>query len=350
MHSPRILWWGRTDRGYSRNRLVLKLFRQHGCLVNYFHPLSSPLGYLEAYCRGPLKPDLIWVPCFRQADMASAAHWAAKWSVPLVFDPLISAYQKDIFEREKAAPGSRKAEKHRQWESALCAKADLVVADTPAHADFFHHTLGVARDKLQVLYVGAEEDLFVPMAYPPQDSTLEVLFYGSFLRLQGPEVVVAAAQKARSINIRWTLLGEGDLKPGLQEQARGFENIRFEPWTEYSKLPERLGQAHILLGIFGTSMKSELVIPNKMFQSMAVARPVITRRSIAYRETLIETPEIGWVEPGNPDELLATVCQWFDHPQNLAQRGLQTRQLFEHHFREQKLATSLRTILNRFNL
>ncbi len=158
-----VLFWGRSDPEYSRNRLVLKLFRRLGWQVDLFHPITSATGCFEAHLNSPSQPDLIWVPCFRQTDISSAAHWAAKWNIPLVVDPLISAFQKEVYERNKYAAGSSRARKKQQWETNLFSKADIVVADTPAHADFFHTTLKVPREKLAVLYVGAEEELFTPV-------------------------------------------------------------------------------------------------------------------------------------------------------------------------------------------
>ena len=64
---PSVLWWGRSDRNYSRNRLLGSLFKELGWSVDYFHPRSSRTGLLESYVARPRRPDLIWTPCFRQA-------------------------------------------------------------------------------------------------------------------------------------------------------------------------------------------------------------------------------------------------------------------------------------------
>ena len=96
-----VLWWGRSDRNYSRNRIIGKAFSELGWAIDYFHPKSSRLGRFESYFRKLRQPDLIWVPCFRHTDISSAAHRAVKWKVPLIIDPLISAYEKDVFEKNK---------------------------------------------------------------------------------------------------------------------------------------------------------------------------------------------------------------------------------------------------------
>jgi glycosyltransferase involved in cell wall biosynthesis len=344
---PSVLWWGRFDPQYSRNRIVCKLFSDLGWLVAAFRPRASPLGWVEAHVRRLSRPDLIWVPCFRQRDVTSAAYWAKKWRVPLIIDPLISAYEKDVFEKRKWLPDDRRALKRRRWEAALLQQADAVVADTAAHAHFYQETLGVRAEKTAVLFVGAEEGLFEPQPHPVPQEPFEILFYGSYLHLQGVDVIVAAADRLRQLPLRWVLLGDGDLRPGIEQQARGVPNIKFEPWIAYTELPQRMARAHVVLGIFGTSPKAGMVIPNKMFQTMASARPVITRRSTAYPEELSGSDVIGWVPEGQPDALAAKVRDWMTDPAMLAERGQATRRLYETFFSETRLRGQLAWLLEK---
>jgi len=344
---PAVLWWGRCDRSYSRNKIIAKLFVDLGWVSTYYHPVASRTGLIEAYLRRLQKPDLIWVPCFRHRDILSASHWAKKWDIPLVIDPLISAYEKEVFEREKWPSGSRPAEKRLRYETDLFSAADMVVADTPAHAAFFQEILQVEKNRLSVLYVGAEKGLFEPAPYPESQSSIEILFYGSFLQLQGVDVIVNAAQKTRDLNVKWVLLGEGALKAEIEKSSRGLENISFEPWVEYRRLWERIAAAHILLGIFGTTLKADLVIPNKMFQAMAVGRPVITRRAKAYPQGLKTSDVIGWVPAGDADTLADLVRQWIKTPAALKTRGAETRRLFDDFFNENKLKDQLQNILKK---
>ena len=56
----------------------------------------SSIGFLEAILKRIEKPDLIWVPCFRHRDIPSAKKWSEKLNIKLLFDPLISSWDKEV--------------------------------------------------------------------------------------------------------------------------------------------------------------------------------------------------------------------------------------------------------------
>jgi glycosyltransferase involved in cell wall biosynthesis len=344
---PTVLWWGRSDPGYSRNRIMLNLLSELGWHIEFFHPVSSPLGRAQAFFQRPRLPQLIWVPCFRQRDMHSAVFWARRWNCPLVFDPLISAYQKEVYEKGKWPASERPAAKLRSWEAGLFRQADIVIADTRLHAQFYIDTFVLDPNKVCVIYVGADDAVFRPVDVDPARSPIEVLFYGSFLSLQGPEVIIDAAMEIENKKIQWILLGDGDLRPRLEARSRGLPNVRFEPWMPYEHLPRRLAQAHILLGIFGTTPKAAMVIPNKVFQAMALGRPLITRRSEAYPQRLLDSGVIGWVPAGDARAIANQVAKMAADPHELVDCGRQTRRLYDQYFSIHHIRRQLQAALEK---
>jgi len=341
-----VLIWGRSDTGYSRNRMVRQLFGNLGWQITTFFPSVSQLGWVQAHWRALKKPNLVWVPCFRQKDMASAAVWARKWRIPLVFDPLISAYQKDVDEKKKFTSNGWRGKWSKRRECRQFQQADIVVADTAAHADFYQNALGVTPTRLKVLYVGAEPDLFMYARAPRPEPPYDILFFGSFLPLQGVDTIIEAAKLLKRHDARWTLLGHGDMHDRARALAAGCAHIHFEPWIDYPSLPRRIARAHILLGVFGDTPKANMVIPNKVFQSMAVGRPLITRMADGYRNSgMDETEVIGWVPAADAHALAAKIDQWLRVPDWLAERGKQTRQLFDRCIGFEKMTDQMKDIL-----
>lgn len=309
-----VLWWGRFDPEYSRNRILRNLLLKLGYRILDFQPRFSTLADWEARLKRLPRVDLIWVPCFRQRDLAAASRWARAQGIPLLFDPLISAYDKQVFEREKIPPGSPKAQRLLDWERRLFLRADILLADTEEHARFFRDVFSVSASRLHVVYVGAEEPLFsVGEGHTKKKAgePLEALFYGSFIPLQGAPVIIEAARCYQGPPLHWTLIGAGPQLAQCKQLAAGLSNVSFEPWVEYSALPERIRRADILLGVFGTTPKAGRVIPNKVFQALACGKPVVTRKSAAYPPTAVaKTVLYGphWVEAGDPAGLAAMVA------------------------------------------
>jgi glycosyltransferase involved in cell wall biosynthesis len=285
------------------------------------------------------------VPCFRQRDVLAASRWAHRQGVPLVFDPLISAYDKQVFERRKYQPDSRAARRLRLQEMRQFQSADLVLADTPAHAEYFEHEFSLPRDRVSVVYVGAEEPLFHAAPMPAHDGgrPLEVLFYGSFIGLQAPQLIVQAARRYRGPAVRWTLLGDGPLRAECERLAQGLPEVRFENPIPYEHVPARIHAADIVLGVFDAGAKAGRVIPNKVFQALACGRPVITRQTEAYPLKGLSLDEGGLVmiEAGRADILASKIAELATHPERLEPMGLGARAYFEANFSRKRIKAML---------
>ena len=340
---PTVLWWSKSGRDYSRDRILRKAFSSLGWRVVDFQPIISPVADLEARLRRLPTPDLVWIPCFRQRDVEAAQRWARRRNVPVVFDPLISAYDKQVFERQKFAVDSRAAKKLLAWESRLFNNSDLVIADTDCHADFFHRKHDLDRSRLSVIPVGAEEDLFVTQPARETSKPLHVMFYGSFIGLQGPQFIAQAA--TRLSTVQWTFVGSGPLLNDCRRITHGCRHVKFVPRIPYHELPSWIGQADVLMGVFGTSQKAARVIPNKVYQALACGRPVITQASEAYpsflRQQSADDSGMFWMPPGDPDAIAATVEHLAAGQQSMSRLATAARATYENFFRAEILCTAL---------
>ena len=347
MNKKTILWWGRFDPNYSRNSII----RQHLRDLNYkiidFRPLVSRFGFIEAILRGIEKPELVWVPCFRHRDIISARKWSKKLNIKLLFDPLISSWDKEVHEKNKIYT-QKFSNKLKGNESALLKKADIVISDTSLHADLFRRELGLSKLKNPIVYVGAEETLFKPAPKKVTvDKKFDVLFYGSFISLQGAEKIVQAASlMSDQLNVKWTLLGSGPNLKECRKLADGLPNIHFEDNTSYSNLPERINQADLLLGIFGDSIKAGNVIPNKVFQSLACGKTVITRSSDAYPKKIFNLDKgIIFNKSNSPEELCKIVTKMYENQALLYESNRHSRKIYSEYFSARIIKKQLESAL-----
>ena len=336
-----VLWWGRFNEGYSRNRILRSVLRDKGWDLVDFRPSLSVVGDVQSLLKNLPKPDLIWVPCFRQRDFYAAKRYARLMKIPVLFDPLISSYDKRVFENRKLSEGGFRAERLRRWERGMFRSSSIILADTDEHARFFVEELGADPLRIFTVPVGAEEELFNQQSAGIPSDPLEVLFYGSFVPLQGVDYIVEAARLVPEVN--WTLLGKGKLREGCEHAAEELGNIRFEDWVQYDQLASRIGEADILLGIFGDTPKAKRVIPNKFYQAMACGRPIITLDSPVYSQEVRDTADdcVKWVPAADPVALAEAVREWASQPELLATRSENARKVYERFYSEETVSAAL---------
>jgi glycosyltransferase involved in cell wall biosynthesis len=331
----KVLYFGTYDRDYPRNAQVISCLRGAGVEVTERHEAvwdgrrdSWRAGTREAATLAIAEARLLRRPAERfdavvvgypgHLDL-TAARRAAK-GAPVVFNPLVSLADTLVADRGRFRPGSPAARVLAAIDRHALRAADLVVCDTRAHADHLAHLGGLDPARLAVCFVGAEERVFTPGRAPQEPFTC--LFVGKLIPLHGLETILATARLAPEIHFR--VVGSGQLEPTL---AAASANVDRVPWVEYERLPEELHRAGCALGVFGTSAKAARVIPNKAFQAIACATPLVTADTPGARELLVDGESALLVPPGDPAALADAVRRLAADPmlaQRLSEGGLAT--------------------------
>ena len=310
--SRRVLFWGRFDHGYSRNRVNIALFRELGWDVDFFDVKVSPrFGDVEAFLRGLWrrpKPDLVWVPVCRQRDILAACRWAKRRGVKVLFDPMISAWDKKVLEQRKWKADEPRAKRLHALETRMMNAPDFVTWDTSCHVDFCAEQFGVPRERMAPLFTGTDEKVFRPLdVLPPDDGLFHVLYHGAYLPLHGTGVIVEAARMTQGLPISWDFLGWGAYKAETEAKAAGLGNVHFLDKVPYEKVPEVISAHDVVLGVFGTTAKAARVIGNKVYECMACRRPTINEFCTGYPPEAADCPAIKFIPPGDPAALVAAV-------------------------------------------
>ena len=142
------------------------------------------------------------------------------------------------------------------------------------------------------------------------------------------------------------MLGAGPDLYKCKVLAKDCPNIFFEEKIEYTKLASRIKKADLLLGIFGNSNKAGNVIPNKVFQSLASGKTVITRKSNAYPKKLLNLNNgIIFIEPNNPKALYNAVLKIFEDKRFLRRSNAQAKIIYDTYFSEKVIRDQLKKIL-----
>jgi len=370
----RVLFWGRFDHGYSKTRVNAAAFRALGWEVDYFDvKWCCRLGDVEAFFRGldrRPRPDLVLVPVCRQRDIAAACRWAHRRGIKVLFDPMISAWDKKVFEQKKWKPEERRAKRLLAWEKKIMAMPDFITWDTSCHVDFAAEYLDVPREKMTPLFTGTDEEVFKPVegeckvesekckvesdaqlsTLNSQLSTFKVLYHGAYLPLHGTEVIVEAARMTQGLPIQWDFLGWGAYKASTEAKAAGLKNVRFLEKVPYVKVPEVICAHDIVLGVFGTTAKAARVIGNKVYECMACARPTINEFCTGYPPSAKECKAIKFIPPGDPAALVKAVEEYRADWANKEMYFREARAFFDNELSMKVVTAQLADILRRMGV
>jgi glycosyltransferase involved in cell wall biosynthesis len=159
--------------------------------------------------------------------------------------------------------------------------------------------------------------------------SLSVLFYGNMIPLQGADTIVRAAALVRDEGIRFEIIGSGQTYDDVRALADrlGANNITWTGRVPYADLPRRIAGADVLLGIFGDSDKAGRVVPNKVYQAMAMGAAIVTRDSSAQRSLLTDGVSALLVPPADPAALAEALRRLRD-PHVRCRLGEAARQRF----------------------
>jgi glycosyltransferase involved in cell wall biosynthesis len=305
---------GGLHRGYPRSSVLVSGLRRLGvpveeCVASPKHKAPRRYaGLVRAYRRTPGNFDVIFVPEFRHKDVPLAWALSRAAGALCVFDPLVSRYDTRVHDRRDVDAAGLQAGHNLNLDRFAMSLADLVLADTSAHAAYFRERLVAPGTPVHVVPVGYDDDLFTPLPRAASDDRVEVLFYGSYLPLHGSEVIVEAAARLRAErDIRFTLIGGGQTFAQAERRARELPNVSLEPRVEASLLPRRIAAADICLGIFGTTDKAARVVPNKVYQCMGMDRAVVTADTPAAREFFEDGRHAVLVAPGDAGALARAI-------------------------------------------
>jgi len=309
----RVQVFGAFDRRYARNRVLRTGLRRLGVQIDLCttpawqnsllrYPVLLARHARRAHC------DALLVPEFRHKDVPLARLLATISRASLVVDPLVSRYDTRVHDWGNVSETSISAAHSRRVDRAAVRFADLLLCDTAQHAAYFAHAYRVPSERCAVVPVGFDDVVFQPQPEPALQP-FRVAFYGSFLPLHGVEIIVEAARLVQKEGVRFLLVGTGqtfDVVQRARDQGVVVETSSTLPPVE---LVQRLKQAHVLLGIFGTTPKAARVVPNKIFQGLALGRAVVTADTPAIEEFFTPGRHLWTVPPGDPEALAAAILR-----------------------------------------
>jgi glycosyltransferase involved in cell wall biosynthesis len=240
----------------------------------------------------------------------------------------------------------------RWLERFLYQRADTLIINSPG---FREHVGSRGARKIVLLPNGADISMF-----DPADDGLDfrrlhgleqkfvALYAGAHGMSNDLDVLLDAADLLRDLpEIMIVLLGDGKEKPGLRSRAANMqlENIIFVEPIPKTAMPAALASADACIAILKPIEMYKTVYPNKVFDYMAAARPVVLAIDGVIRE-VVESASGGIiVPPGNAESLADAIRSLARNPhvgRNLGQNG---RRYVEQHFDRRAVAAQMTSLI-----
>ena len=317
-----ILFVSGRELAYPRNSLIYRLFSKENS-VRFIGQRNGKASIL----RQSIHASLFGLPALISGryDLCYAGFFGQLLMLPLgiirrqriLLDAFISAYDTLCFDRQLFAPRSALGRLAYWLDYSACRRATHLLVDTQAHADYFQREFNLLPDKIDVLYVGCDDEIFQPMGTQPENQ--QVLFYGSYLPLHGLEYILGAAEiikKARP-GVRFRLIGPypQNIRSIKFPKMNDLTNVDWCQPVPLPHLPHEIEQATICLGgHFGTSAKAGRVIAGKTFQCLAMGKPTIVGDNPANRELLEPGRDALFSPMGDSMALAENIISLLDQP------------------------------------
>lgn len=328
----RVLAFGTYDPAYSRNRTLIDGLRASGvevveCRVPFW---ASTEDKVAAVRGGVFSPGFARRVLAAYARLVQAHAQAPDYDVmltlygslldaylgwllsrargkPLVFDVFMSAW---VISKERGLfqPGGVKDWLIRLVEGTALRLADSLWTDTRHYARVHERLYGIPADRFHLIPTGSDSRLFAPPVdylsrAARQQPVFRVVYHGLYIPLHGTRWIIEAAHRLRGhADIQFTFIGDGHARPETEALAGALDlpNVEFVGRVPREALRQRLVDADVMLGVFGAQLQGQVSVPNKIYEGLAMGKPVITGRTPAAADEFIDGAHVLFTPVADP--------------------------------------------------
>lgn len=305
-----ICYFGDFDPEYARNRVIIKGLRENGQEIilcrtqkkGFFKKFSDLKRQLRRQ-----KYDFIIVGYSDSRAMVPFARLLSDKKI--VWDAFYSLYDSWVWDRKLVSPHSLKAVYYwlADWFSGLLA--DRMLLDTNAQIEYFSKTFILNKLKFIRVFIGTDDSVFRTGQDKTREGEFLVNFHGNFIPLQGVQYIIEAAHILKNEPIKFRLIGDGQTHDEAVSKARGLSNVEFLEKVPFNEMPRYISEADVSLGIFGDTDKASRVIPNKVYEAIALGKAVISGESPAIRELFTDRKDILLCQMANGPDLARKIME-----------------------------------------
>jgi len=172
---------------------------------------------------------------------------------------------------------------------------NLLISENFAYESYYCQKYNLPPKRFKRIPHGADDSVYYPRPISPPEDEFRVTYHGMFLPSHGLDAVIGAAKQLKDEKkIHFHFYGNGPEKERLEKlvDIHHLENITFHGFVSRDELLDGLAQAHVCLGVFGETRQSHYTIQNKIWEGLAMGRPVISGESEAIQQILKHKEQI----------------------------------------------------------
>lgn len=176
------------------------------------------------------------------------------------------------------------------------------------------------------------------------DKKLVILFWGNFIPLQGIQYVVKAAKiLEQHQDVEFKIIGNGQTYPEIMGLVKSLDvkNIFFVNKMTQEEIVNHIRSSDVCLGIFGDTDKTQRVIPNKVYEAIAMKKAVISGDTPAIRELFRDRENILLCKVADSDDLAVKILELKEDPDLRGSIALKGYELFKKFATPQKIGRQL---------
>lgn len=261
--------------------------------------------------------DVIYVGYPGHADVPLAWLVAKLFGCKLVFNPLVVFYTGFVDDQGILKADSFLAKVFKWGEGLIYRLCDRVYADTPDQKKHLMHLFNLQKDKIEVLPIGADDEIYSFEGYGnTRDKHFNIMYYGLYSPLHATPVIIEAADLVKQDPaIRFVMVGKGQTYDQTVKLAQKLKltNVEFYPDMTEQNATDTLQRADIFLGFIAKHPSVDRIVPNKVYQGMALGKAVVTAEAPAIASILKQKKDVYMIHPNDPKALAAAIIDLKTH-------------------------------------
>lgn len=346
--SPRVCFFQSYYTNYIRSQTLLEGLSQHEleivpCIVNEHSWLRYPKA-IFAFLKTVRHSDVV-IANFRCWEIFPILRIITR--KPIIYDAHISIWQSYCEERQKCRSNSFLGKLLFRIDALNCRLADRILIDTKTHADYFSDTFTIPREKFLPVYISCEETLFHPLTPPPRvdlphETTL--FWVGSGIPLQGLEVIIDAMKLVSELPIHLRIAGSSPILDTINQRAisENVSNITFLGRIPREQVVTEIAYSDICLGgHYSLISKASNVIAGKLYEMIAMRKPVIAGDNEAVRELFTHKKDLFLCKMGSAASLANAISGLHKSPDLCEQLAESSYNLYSKKLRPKQLVIPL---------